>query len=281
VDIKDYIDSGILELYVAGALDEAETRDVERMMAAHAEIRAEVEAITGTLEALARTNRRNPRPELRMAIMDRIAALENDNTAAKPATTARVIPITDGVTDTAAPRQEESAPWRRYLLAASIAIAMISTVLAVILGMNWRNARAELADVQQKNEVLARQIESDREMAQKTSRTLNTLQDANTRVVQLAGLPPAPAAKAVVYWNPETKEVYFNPGTLPPAPEGKEYQLWAIADNTPVDAGLFHITTGGAHPMKPIGAASAFAVTLEPAGGSPTPTGEMYVLGKL
>ena len=118
-------------------------------------------------------------------------------------------------------------------------------------------------------------------MAEQSSRALNTLQDANTRVIQLAGLPPAPDAKAVVYWNPETQEVYFNPGTLPPAPEGKEYQLWAIANNTPVDAGLFHVTGGGAHPMKHIGAASAFAVTLEPAGGSPTPTGEMYVLGKL
>jgi anti-sigma-K factor RskA len=118
-------------------------------------------------------------------------------------------------------------------------------------------------------------------MAQQTTRTLNILQDANTRVVQLAGLPPAPTAKAVVFWNPETKEVYLNPGSLPPAPEGREYQLWAIADGAPVDAGLFHAATQEARPMKPVSAASAFAVTLEPAGGSPTPTGEMYVLGKL
>ena len=118
-------------------------------------------------------------------------------------------------------------------------------------------------------------------MAQQTSRALNILQHAHTRVVHLAGLPPAPNAQSVVFWNPDTKDLYFNPGTLPPAPEGKEYQLWAIAGDTPVDAGLFNATTAEARPMKPISAANAFAVTLEPAGGSPTPTGEMYVLGKL
>jgi anti-sigma-K factor RskA len=277
VDIKDYIDSGILELYVAGALDEAETREVERMMAAHAEIRAEVEAITGTLEALAAAGRRNPRPELRMAIMDRIAALENEGNAPEQATTARVIPITAA----SARHQEQLVSWRRYLLAASIAIALISTAAAIMMGVRWKVAEIALEGARELNDTLNDQLQDVRQMAQGTTRTLNTLQDANTRVIQLAGLPPAPDAKAVVYWNPESKEVYFNPGTLPPAPEGKEYQLWAIADNTPVDAGLFHATTPEAHPMKPVSAAQAFAVTLEPAGGSATPTGEMYVLGKL
>ena len=64
-------------------------------------------------------------------------------------------------------------------------------------------------------------------------------------------------------------------------PSGKQYQLWAIVDGKPVDAGLITDCIGLCK-MKRIDRAQAFAITLEKAGGSPTPTlTEMYVFGKI
>jgi anti-sigma-K factor RskA len=74
---------------------------------------------------------------------------------------------------------------------------------------------------------------------------------------------------------------------LPPAPEGKAYELWAIAGkNAPVPAGVFTVDATGAGslrvpPIRMEGTVDTFAVTLEPAGGVAAPTGAMCLAGKL
>ena len=71
---------------------------------------------------------------------------------------------------------------------------------------------------------------------------------------------------------------------LPSVPEGMQYQLWAIIDGKPVDAGMISTEKGIYHiqKMKSFGRAEAFAITLEKAGGSPTPTmDQMYVIAKI
>ena len=68
--------------------------------------------------------------------------------------------------------------------------------------------------------------------------------------------------------------------------DGKAYQLWAIAGgNAPVSAGVFTVDAAGTgslavRPLPGVAVVNAFAVTLEPAGGLPAPSGEMYLLGK-
>lgn len=71
---------------------------------------------------------------------------------------------------------------------------------------------------------------------------------------------------------------------MPPLPAGKTYQLWMLIGGSPVSAGTFNTGPGGRamlHGQLAADAleASAFAVTLEPAGGSNKPTGPKYLLG--
>jgi anti-sigma factor RsiW len=75
VDISEYISSGILELYVAGALEPGQMREVEEVAAHHPEILAEIAAIEETVVRLVRTDR-NPSPELRSAILRKIEELD-------------------------------------------------------------------------------------------------------------------------------------------------------------------------------------------------------------
>jgi anti-sigma-K factor RskA len=86
-------------------------------------------------------------------------------------------------------------------------------------------------------------------------------------------------------WHATAGGVFVAAG-LPAPPPGKAYQLWAIAGgNAPVSAGVFSVDANGTGslsvaPLPGVSAVNAFAVTLEPAGGRPAPSGEMYLLGK-
>jgi anti-sigma-K factor RskA len=87
---------------------------------------------------------------------------------------------------------------------------------------------------------------------------------------------------ATIVWNPKNKEVYLAVNQLIEPPSGKQYQLWAIVDNQPVDLGVFDpdMKSYEMIRMKDVENASAFAVTLEKEGGSPVPTMEaMWLMG--
>ncbi len=65
--------------------------------------------------------------------------------------------------------------------------------------------------------------------------------------------------------------------------QDKQYQLWAIVDGHPVDAGIFDMDKDLSFvKLKTIPKAEAFAITLEKKGGSITPNMDaMYVMGKV
>lgn len=104
------------------------------------------------------------------------------------------------------------------------------------------------------------------------------------RTVALAGTDKAPGASASLVYNNLKKTITFNVNGLPPAPVGKAYQLWYLVDGRPIPGGVFITGPGGRAQMRwqiPSEAqnATAYAVTLEPSGGSRTPTGDKYLLG--
>jgi anti-sigma-K factor RskA len=109
------------------------------------------------------------------------------------------------------------------------------------------------------------------------------LRDPATRVVALNELPPAPGASGRVIWHDRAGGRLYVAG-LPPAPPGKTYELWTIAGAAPRPAGTFDVDTAGraSHPVSPVddGPVKVFAVTLEPAGGVPAPTGPMVLASK-
>src|SRR5262249_59771781 len=108
------------------------------------------------------------------------------------------------------------------------------------------------------------------------------VRDAATEIVSLDGLAPAPSARARVLWNAPAGGLLIATG-LPAAPPGKIYQLWAIVGkNAPVSAGVFGVDPSGAATLRVptlpgVGTVDVFAVTLEPAGGLPAPSGQMYL----
>ncbi len=60
--VKDYIESGILEMYVLGDICAEELHDVEQMALLHPEVATEIEIIKSSLENYARLNAVEPDP---------------------------------------------------------------------------------------------------------------------------------------------------------------------------------------------------------------------------
>ena len=113
---------------------------------------------------------------------------------------------------------------------------------------------------------------------------LAKLEHPYLRVIPLKGLEKTPNCHVTVYWNAKTGRTMALANSLPKPPEGKQYQLWAIVDGTPVDMGMLPKDTEETElqDMKNMDNPQAFAVTLEKEGGVESPTLEaMMVLGNV
>jgi anti-sigma-K factor RskA len=101
--------------------------------------------------------------------------------------------------------------------------------------------------------------------------------------VDLSGQPPAPRAAGRAFWS-RTRGLVFAASSLPPLPAGRIYQLWVVTANRPISAGLIRPDADGSVTASfdtppDIPAPVAIAVTLEPDGGVPAPTGDKYLVG--
>ena len=116
----------------------------------------------------------------------------------------------------------------------------------------------------------------------KTFADLTVVRNENEKIITLLATDSTRHYMARVFWNHQTHDAYIDVLSLPSPGSGKQYQLWALVGGKPLDAGVFIIdTTNGMQKVKAIISADAWAVTLEPQGGSASPTlTQMYLLSK-
>lgn len=171
-----------------------------------------------------------------------------------------------------------------------------AVVLACGLGF-WR-ARAErdqaLAEVQAAEASAARAQEQLRaaelrlvalQRSYEQQRGLQQLVSyQDTRLTPLAGLPAAPGARGRMLWSAQSREAVLLAIGLPPAPQGKAYEVWVIGRGAPTPAGVFQVDAEGKAAFRlpdvaETAEAKTFAVTLEPAEGTASPTGPMVLAG--
>ncbi|MEP7170641.1 MAG: anti-sigma factor [Bacteroidota bacterium] len=270
MDIKEYIESGILETYVMGHASEQEQREVQQYAAAFPEIRRELSAIEETLGKYAAQHQKTPPPELKEKIMSRISPQQNHREA-------KIIDIS-----TAKQIEKESGSGFSFGIAAAITLLIISAAGNYILYNKWQKAYSEVIALNNEKTILAQQLQVEKTNYDLMNRDMAILKQPFNKVVAMKGLEVSPSSLATVYWNEKTKEVFLNVNSLPAPPVGKQYQLWALMDGKPIDAGMLDLNdTAGIHKMKTIESAQAFAVTLEKTGGGPKPEGAMYVMGNI
>lgn len=163
--------------------------------------------------------------------------------------------------------------WRAAVLApAAVALALATIFLWV---ENTRLTR-DLAELRTSLEAQTRLAEQEREL-------VSLIQARDTKVVMLKPMPGMQHGDAEVRYNASKGKLCYD-GWIDPAPQDKSYQLWLVPmDGKPISAGVFNPVTGDSVmwlSRVPQGiAAKAFAITMEPAGGVPAPTGPMVLMG--
>jgi anti-sigma-K factor RskA len=155
----------------------------------------------------------------------------------------------------------------------------VSALLILISIRLWQE-NAHLID-----ELGVERVELQRQQAElDEARHVVALMEAkDTMTVALASKPGMAKGDVRVMYNAKMGMALCD-GWVEPAPANKSYQLWLVPmEGKPISAGLIEYSDGPIKPwtMKlPQGVtAKAFAVTLEPEGGMPQPTGPMVLVG--
>jgi anti-sigma-K factor RskA len=151
-----------------------------------------------------------------------------------------------------------------------------------------QEVQVTLAQQQQQFEANTRELVNLREAVARQRGVIEVLTAPGLQVRSLQRAKLGLDTEGHVLWNERRKAWLFYAFGMPPAPEGKEYQVWFMTEREgPVSAGLFSPDRTGvgqvlaAPPSKLFGRINGVAVTLEPAGGLPKPSGEMYLRGSL
>jgi anti-sigma-K factor RskA len=265
-----------IDAWALGALPEAEARAVEAHLDTCAQCQADARALAGVAAGLAASAPdEGPSPAVRERLMARVGG------AAAPVAAERV----DAPTGRPAAPASSWTPRAGWLAAAA---ALLLSGYLTWDGLRLRDRvatlSAELAEARALVAASETRIADLRRAADRGTSAMAVLTAPDLARVNLAGQPEAPEARAVAYWS-RARGMVFNASKLPPPPPGKTYQVWVVtADPTPISAGLIEPDINGqvdvvfATPPD-IPQPVAVAVTLEPAGGVPSPTGAKYLVG--
>ncbi|MEC4005587.1 anti-sigma factor [Flavobacterium sp. SUN052] len=262
MNTTEYIESGNLELYVYGLLNESETMEISALAKTDGAIQNEIISIEKAIVNLS------------SSFSPLISADNFEKIKAK-------LELKHGKVIEMKPKSNTS----QYLSwAASIAL---------LIGVGYQynklnDSNSKINSVEQEKSSLQKSV-VDLELKNKqTATALNVVRDSKNTVVNLAGQTVDPTASAKIYWNKDTQTVYVDASGLPEPPAGKVYQIWSLKLSptlTPTSIGLLDNFTGNNERLFAVSGtkdAEAFGITLEPAGGSKSPTMEqLYTLGKV
>jgi anti-sigma-K factor RskA len=263
----DSIDHGAqrdqVALYVLGALMASERAEFEAHLATCDECRESVRVMSGVADTLAQT----------VPLVEPPASLR-----------ARVLTSVTGVKATPAMRTRPAVvPW--LAVAASLVVAVGFGAYALALRARVSAIEGRLREAVERAALSERQIADLRRASDEAQSQMAILAAPDLQRIDLSGRGPAPRSAGRAFWS-RSRGLVFTASNLPALPAGKIYQVWVLTKQPgPISAGLFRPDPGGntrtifQTPVD-LPQPTGMAGTIEPEGGVPQPTGEMYLVGQ-
>jgi len=254
------------EMIPAHALSALETAD-ERMLNDHlvgcAECRRELDEWQSTTAGLAfETTPLEPSAHVRESILAKVREVRAEEA------TAKVVPFVS-------PRQNL---WNSFGSLGAIAATLVFVALLVYVVLLWKENRAlqsQVTTVAAENSKIKKDLEL-------SLAAVKLISSPGSKMAELNATPMAPGATAKIAFDKTGHAMLMAQG-LPAAPAGKEYQLWFIVGGEKMPGKTFATDSGGSGMLidqVPVAAmkSAVFAITMEPKGGVPAPTGQVYLV---
>jgi anti-sigma-K factor RskA len=269
----------LLSVYALGALDGEDLRAVEEHLAGGcsecaprlADLADEVEELAAAAPPVA------PSDTVRARLMRELGEPIAASTAIRsPASRPRRVPAWSWLAAAAA-----------MLLLLVWGLATRGALTSEVAGLRAElsRARADRDRATARATGLAAELASAEADNERLAQAMAIISAPAMKPVALAGLKDAPGARGHAFVDPAAKRAVFVAANLPPLAPGKTYELWFIAAGKPVAAGTFAVGPKGsatvpvANALPDIAQIQAWAVTIEPQGGVPQPTGPMVLKG--
>jgi|HubBroStandDraft_6_1064221.scaffolds.fasta_scaffold80443_2 anti-sigma-K factor RskA len=257
------------DLYALGALEDDEKLAIESHVSACSDCARKLAEARGRISLLAlAAPQSDPSPLVKQRLMAQVHASRDASPAAQ---TAQYL----------APRAIEPATtgggffgrwWAAVLVPVGAALAVATIVL-------W-NQKAQLDHQLAEMRVAISKQQSELDEARHLAALFES---KDTITIALAPQPGTPPTSAHVMYNAKMGMLMYD-GSLLPTAADKSYQLWLVPmSGDPINAGVFNPVAGQSNhwmmKLPPGIAPKEFAITLEPAGGMPRPTGPMVLVG--
>lgn len=287
MELHDDDIADLLPLYALDALSDDERARVEAYLAGHPEARADLAELGAAAAFLPlAADPVVPDPAVKQRLLSRVRAPAPGQ--AYPAS--------------ARPRSTAETPkrsfWDRFwpvFGAAAAAAALFAllwgaglraneaTLRQQIAGMEQRLAEAEAgaAAAQGNMAQLRAENEALRDQLQQQTDVLAMLREPGARSLTVGDATGGNPAAAGTLLTDAGGEGRFIAAHLQPLAAGQTYQLWLIDGETPISAGVFNVDEAGNGALDLDALPPSFnavGVSIEPEGGSPTPTVERIVL---
>lgn len=277
MNIQEYIESGKLELFLLGELTEREREEVIAMAKAYQEIQEELDALEQSMFAFDELTGKAPSAQVKEKIF---ASLEEEFKKEETPKTSPVVsnpaPVVTNVV--------KLTPWKPFAVAASL-VAILASAAAIYFAGKFYETDQKFTALLQDQQVMADNLNQVKLEYEKTDSRLDRLVAGDFRKVEMKGeaLKMQKDAKVDVFWDQQAQEVFVAVNNLNSLSAEFDYQLWAIGKDGPVGIGL--VNPGEKFTLQQMNAvaeAGAFAITIEPKGGSKAPTlDKLVVLGEV
>mgnify|MGYP006167228411 FL=1 len=277
MNIQEYIESGKLELFLLGELTEREREEVIAMAKAYPEIQEELDALEQSMFAFDELTGKAPSAQVKEKIF---ASLEEEFKKEETPKTSPVVsnpaPVVTNVV--------KLTPWKPFAVAASL-VAILASAAAIYFAGKFYETDQKFTALLQDQQVMADNLNQVKLEYEKTDSRLDRLVAGDFRKVEMKGeaLKMQKDAKVDVFWDQQAQEVFVAVNNLNSLSAEFDYQLWAIGKDGPVGMGL--VNPGEKFTLQQMNAvaeAGAFAITIEPKGGSKAPTlDKLVVLGEV
>lgn len=260
MDIKEYIESGIIESCVLGLATEAEQQEFEALCIQHPELVEAKRAFELALEAQLMKEAVTPPAHVKEKILQSLT-----------------IPVTNGVHKK---EKEYKAPVHSiniYKLVAAACILLLAGTTWLAYSVNDKYQKLLKSNIETANQV-DHSSHADAIIALKT-----IVEKPSVKWSTMVEPTNSSHCMAHIYWDSLSKNTFLLLGNIPKPVADKQFQLWAVLDGHPVNLGTFDVMKEGQLiQMKNIQDAKAFTITIEPRGGSETPnTKATYAIGEL